>query len=217
VRCVGALLVVAVVSGCAHPDPAVVTPPPALHSDDDQRMAEQAVLSAADVDRGYQGSMFVPSDDAREEDARLNACLGRPPTVQHETARAFSPNFSMGDQRQILVGVTFVDTTETARADLTALAGGQAEGCLRESLLRQLGTNGATAEVTSLVPPPGGAGVVAYRLRVVAGPPVLLDIVSAVRDRAEVSVSFQDVNRPFPAAEEDRLVGLVLARLPGGV
>lgn len=203
-------------SGCAQPDPAVVTPPPALHSDADQQVAERAVLTAADVGSGYQVSPFVPSDDARAEDARLNACLGRPPTVQHETARAFSPNFSTDDQRQVLVGVTFVDSSATARDDLAALTGSQAGGCLRESLHRQLGTSGATVEVTPLVPPPGGAGVVAYRLRVVAGPPVLLDIVSAVRDRAEVSVSFQDVNRPFPAAEEDRLVGLVLGRLPGG-
>jgi len=186
-----------------------------LHSEVDQRAAERAVPTLADVGPGYRTSTFTPSAAAREEDARLNECLGRPPTVQHETARAFSPNFSAGDARQILVGVTFVDSTSTAAADLASLADrGRAPDCLRQSLLRQPGRT-ATVEVTPVDSAPGGSGVVAWRLRVVAGPtPVVLDLVSIVRGRAEVSLSFQDVNQAVAADLQDRLVGRVSARLP---
>jgi hypothetical protein len=207
VRWLVVVAVAALVGGCAAPDPAVTVPPPALHREVDQQAAERAVPTLADVGPGYRTSTFTPSAAAREEDAKLNDCLGRPPTVQHETARAFSPNFSAGDARQILAGVTFVDSTATAAADLAALADrGRAADCLRQSLLRQLGRT-ATVDVNPVEPAPGGPGVVAWRLRVVAGPtPVVLDLVSVVRGRAEVSLSFQDVNQPVAADLQDRLV-----------
>jgi hypothetical protein len=209
------LLVVALLGACATPDPAVTTPPQALHSESDQRAADGAAPTLADVDPGYRTAPFTPSAASREEDAKLNLCLGRPPTVAHETARAFSPTFSGGDARQILVGVTFVDSAATADADLAALADSlRAPACLRDSLARQLGRD-ATVEVIRVEPPPGAPQVVAWRLRVVAGPtPVLVDVVSAVRGRAEVSFSFQDVNQPVPADQQGRLVARVLDRLP---
>lgn len=214
------LAIVFTLSACSGggtvPNGPLTTIPPAQHSDDDQGMAEQALPMVDDVGPGYRATPFTPSSSSREEDATLNVCLGRPPTVQHETARAFSSNFTIGDARAILVGITFVDAADTARADLGALADlVRAGSCLKESLLRQLRSTGATVEVIPIDPPPGGDGVVAYRLRVVAGPPpVVFDLVSAVRGRAEVSVSFQDVNQPVPADLQDRLVRLVLDRLP---
>jgi hypothetical protein len=57
-----------------------------------------------------------------DEDATLNACLGRPPTAPHGTAQTFSPNFSAGDNRQVLGGTTVVDDAATAQAGLAALA-----------------------------------------------------------------------------------------------
>lgn len=188
----------------------------APHSDDDQRTAERALPGVADVGSGYRASPFTPSTSSREEDATLSACLGRPPTAEHETARAFSSNYALGDARTILVGITFVDSADTARDDLRALADPvRAGSCLKESLLRQLRNTAATVEVTPIDPPPGGAGVIAYRSRVVAGPPpVVLDLVSASRGRAEVSMSFQDVNQPVPVDVQDRLMRLVLDRLP---
>jgi hypothetical protein len=205
--------------GCSSPGPATPAtppPPPALHSDGDQRAAEQAVLTPQDVGSDYRTSPFVASASSRQEDAALSQCLGRPPTAEHETARAFSPVFSKGDAQQILVGVTFVDSVATAHDDLAALAyPARAPECLRASLLRQLGRD-ATVEVTPVVPSPGGEGGVTWRMRVVAGPPpAVVDVVSVARGRAEVSLSFQDVNQPVPGEVQDRLMGAVLGRLPG--
>jgi hypothetical protein len=214
----------AVAGGCASPAPAppAPTPPPALHSAPDQRAAERAVPTLQDLGDGYAASPFVPSAGDRAEDAQLSSCLGRPPTAEHETARAFSPQFSQGDARAVLAGITFVDSPDTARDDLAALADGQrAPGCLRESMLRQLGRSGgrgdAAVAVTRVDPPPGGAGVVAYRLTVQSGPlPVVVDLLSAVVGRAEVQVSFRDAVRPVPGDVQNRVVGLCLARLPAG-
>lgn len=92
--------------------------------------------------------------------------------------------------------------------------------CLRESRLRQYTGPGtpSTVDVSRTAQPPDGADVVAYRLRVIAGPPgfelpVILDVVSAVRGRAEVSITFRDINQPVPAGQQDRLVRAVLDRL----
>lgn len=119
--------------------------------------------------------------------------------------------------------MTVVDTLDTAQADLSALAdAGRAVPCLRESLLRQYTGRGTppTVDVSRTAQPPGGTDVVAYRLRIIAGPPgselpVILDVVSAVRGRAEVSITFRDVNQPVPADQQDRLVRAVLDRLAG--
>jgi len=221
-RALTLLLVVAtaVATGCtstSSPPPAPV-PPPALHSDADQRVAEQALPTLADLGDGYATSPFTPSADSRVEDATLSSCLGRPPTVEHETARTFSPQFTAGDDRIVLAGITFVDTLETARADLAALDDEpRAAPCLRDSLARQLDAAGGRADdvtVTRIRPAPGGDDVVAYRLVVQSGPlPVVVDLISALVGRAEVSISFQDPAHPVPADLQDRVVRACLDRL----
>jgi hypothetical protein len=213
------LMVCAAVAGCADPAPSGPEPSPARHSVEDQQAAERALPIVQDLGTDYATAPYVPSADARAEDARLSECLGRPPTAEHETARAFSPQFTEGDARIVLAGITFVDGVDTASADLAALADEpRAAPCLRESMVRQLQEAGGKADAVTTArvdPPPGGRGVVAYRLTVQSGSvPVVVDLVSAVAGRAEVSVSFQDPLRPVPADLQDRVVRACLNRLP---
>jgi hypothetical protein len=153
------LVVVAVcaaVTGCAASAPAGPEPPTALHSVEDQRAAERALPTVQDLGTDYATAPYVPSADARAEDARLSGCLGRPPTVEHETARAFSPQFTEGDARIVLAGITFVDGVDTASADLAALADtARAAPCLRDFLVRQLQTAGGKVDAVTATSSPG--------------------------------------------------------------
>src|SRR5262249_6737497 len=148
--------------------------------------------------------------------------LGRPPTATHQTARAFSPTFTR-DTDMIIGSVTFVQSNETAQADIAALRdASRAVPCLHDSLTAQLSRAGSPAqvEVSQISPPPGGPDIdaAAYRLRMLAGaddPRTLyvVDMASAGKGRAEVSVSFHYVNQLIPADIEQRAVRAVLDRL----
>jgi hypothetical protein len=220
-RGAGTFALLVALSGCgAAPTevaPPVPTSPPVAHDDADQRAAEHALPGRSDVGPEFRESPFVPPASAGEDDATLSACIGRPPTADHETARAYSPRLTAGDGTEIAASVTFVDTVDTARADLAALAAeDRARPCLRDLLASQLGTLKvlAAVEVTRTVPPPGGQDVVAYRAVVrTVGPPVVLDLVSTVKGRAEVQASFRNPAEPLPAEVQARLVRTIVGRL----
>ena len=64
--------VCAAVTGCAASAPAGPEPPTALHSVEDQRAAERALPTVQDLGTDYATAPYVPSADARAEDARLS-------------------------------------------------------------------------------------------------------------------------------------------------
>ena len=135
-------------------------PSSATKSASDQRLAEAAVLIQQDMGDDYRATPFTPSPRDREYDVALNACLGRPPTATHETARAFSPRFTKGDVQEVLAGVTFVDSKESAQADIAAMSDTtNAIPCLKEAFIAQLRRYSNLAqvdEVSQLSPAPGG-------------------------------------------------------------
>lgn len=223
-------LVMTAAAGCSSPNHTAPTPlpPPApseVKSGTDQQVAQAAILNQQDMGPDYRATPFTPDSQNAADDAALNGCLGRPPTATHERARAFSPIFTR-DFQAIHGSITFVDSNETAQAVIVALRDTpRAVPCLQNSLTAKLSRSGGSAqvEVSRISPPPGGpdVDVVAYRLRILAEAdgertPLVVDMVSALKGRAEMSVSFQDVNQPLPADIQDRVVRTMLDRLADG-
>jgi hypothetical protein len=185
------------------------------------RAARTAILKLADIGNGYKETQYQPTAQSNRDDAALNSCIGRPPSPVHQTAKVFSKQFSRGDTLTILASITFVDTLETARADIDALRGPRAEKCIKQSFLEQYKRTGGQASVSinPLAPSPtGNEPSASYRIKVLAQTangtiPEFLDLVQAIRDRAEVSATFQDVNRPVSASIEQRAMSAMLGRL----
>jgi len=187
----------------------------------DMRAARAAILKLADVGSTYKETPYQPTAQSAQDDAALNSCIGRPPSPVHQTAKVFSMQFSRGDTLTILASITFVDTLETANADIVALRGLRAEKCIKLSLLEQYRRTGGQAAVSinPLVPSPAGNEPSAnYRIKVLAQTangtiPEFLDLVQVIKDRAEVSATFQDVNQPVSASIERRAMSAMLGRL----
>jgi hypothetical protein len=184
-------------------------------------LARAAILKPADIGSGYKETPYQPTAKSAQDDAALNGCIGRPPSPVHQTAKVFSMQFSQGDTLAILASITFVDTLETASADIEALRGKRAEKCIKQSFLEQYRRTGgqATASVIPLVPSPtGNEASASYRIKILAQTangtvPEFLDLVQATKDRAEVSATFQDVNQPVSASIEQRAMSAMLGRL----
>jgi hypothetical protein len=222
--------VVAMAVGCSSPDHTASIPPPhpapsTAKGGADQQVAQAAILNQQDVGPDYQATPFTPDTQDSAYDAALNACLGRPPAATRETARAFSPTFTK-DSDMIIGSIAFVDSNETAQADITALRDTpRTLPCIHDSLTAQLSRSGSSAqvEVSPISSPPGGSDVdaAAYRLRILAeasDPRTLyvIDMASALKGRAEISVSFRYASNLAPADIEDRAVRAMLDRLPAG-
>jgi hypothetical protein len=185
------------------------------------QLARAAILKLADIGSGYKETTYQPTAQSAQDDAALNGCIGRPPSPVHQTAKVFSMQFSQGDTLAILASITFVDTLETANAEIEALRGKRAEKCIKQSFLEQYRRTGgqATVSVNPLVPSPtGNEASASYRIKILAQTangtvPEFLDLVQAIKDRAEVSATFQDVNQPVSASIEQRAMSAMLGRL----
>lgn len=230
IRLLLAGLVVATAAGCSSPNHTATAPlpppvPSTVKSGTDQQVAQAAILNQQDMGPDYRATPFTPDSDDAADDAALSTCLGRPPTATHERARAFSPEFTV-DFQVIHASITFVDSNETAQADVAALRDTpKAMPCLKDLLTTQLSRENASAQIeaSQISPPPGGpdVDVVAYRLKFLAELdgqriPYVVDMVSAAKGRAEMSVSFVDFNKPVPADIQDGAVRAMLDRLPAG-
>lgn len=234
IRLLLAGLVVAGATGCSSPNhtaptplptsvPSVVNSPSSANSGTDQQVAQAAILNQQDMGPDYQATPYTPTADDAADDTTLGTCLGRPPTTTHERARVDSPKFTL-DYQVITASIIFADTNETARADIAALRNTpRAMPCLKEILATQLGRENASApqvEVSRISPPPGGpdVDVVAYRLRFIAEvgdqkTPYVVDMVSALKGRAEMSANFVNFNQSVMAEVQDRAVRGMLDRL----
>lgn len=187
----------------------------------DRRAAEYAILKLVDVGSGFVQTPYQPTAQSERDEAALNRCIGRPSATDHQTAVVYSMQFSKGDSEKILASITFVDTDTTAQEDAAALQGARGQACTKQSFLEQIAEAGdtATATITPLIPSPTGDAVSAnYRIlaQVSAGSdtlPFIVDIVQAVKGRAEISAYFQDVNQSVPASLERRAMTAMLERL----
>lgn len=229
-RVLAIMAVSVVLAGCTSTGAPAPRPSPSplatvSHSAADQNMAAAAVLRQSDVGNTYHATPYVPSSQDSANDLALSNCLGQPPTSAHQTAVAFSPQFSQSDGRGVLASVTFVDSTKWAADDLAALESSKAGPCLRQVFLRQL-TGGPHPVVELTVSRldlfPGRPDVCAYRFKVVLNSggqdiPQFVDLASAIRGRAEVQATFQDVNQFVAASFEQDVIDVMLRRLlPSG-
>lgn len=203
-------------AACTSTPPDVAPEQPAPLDSSDQAEAEAALPTPGDAGSAYSATPFEPAD-APEEDTELNTCLGIEPTAQSETARAFSSVFTTGAGTRLQMSVTFVESASTANAELAAYASDRAAECVRQSQVRQLNQVGVLGEVEHqfVDPPVSVDSAVAHRLIIdrQSGAPRIIDLVLAVKGRAEVTATFIRVQEPVPAAEQDRLLRLVLDRL----
>jgi hypothetical protein len=127
----------------------------------------------------------------------------------------------MGDARELVGTVSFVDSQAVANADLAALRGDKAAPCIEQLFLRQLTRGQAVLPrvlVSHVTPPTAAPDVVAIRLQTTVRAsgqdlPVFVDIVSAIKGRAEVQATFQDVNHPVEASLQRQAMEVMLARL----
>lgn len=222
-------LAVIVTVGCSSLNHTSTTflPPPvpsAVKSGTDQQVAQAAIMNQQDMGPDYRATPFTSSPQDAADDAAFHACLGQPATATDETASVFSPVFTL-DFKEILGNITFVDSTKTAEAYIAALHDTpKTVSCLKNSMIAQLSRSGGSVqvEVNQINPPPGGANVnvIAYRLRILAAAagqdpqPLVVDLVSALKGRAEVSVHFDDLNQPVPTDIQARVVRMMLDRLP---
>jgi hypothetical protein len=230
IRLLLAGLAVVMAAGCSssnHTSPISSSPPSVastVKSGTDQQVAQAAIMNQHDMGADYLASPYTPSPQDAADDAAFRACLGQPATAKAETATVFSPIFTM-DFKVVLGNITFVDSDKTAQAYIAALHDTpKAVSCLKSSTTEQLSRSGGSAqvEVSPIYPSPGGANVdvIAYRLQILSGEngqdpqPVVVDLVSALKGRAEISVHFQDLNQPVPTDIQDHVVRTMLDRLP---
>ncbi len=206
-------------TGGINQDPTPTPPPePIQQSVEDRQTAEQALPTSADFDSSFSASPFEPRN-APEEDSALNNCLGLGPTAVHETARAYSPIFTSGAGTRIQFSITFADSEQKAGSDLAGYMQEGAGECVRQSFLRQLERTGNPTGVAQsrIAPAPGGEEASAFRLvlQPESSAPRIVDLVTAVRGRAEITATFINVQDPVTEQEEDRLIRLCLDRLGG--
>jgi len=227
IRLLLAGIVVAAAAGCSSSNHASSTPLPSsatssVKSGTDQQIAQTAILNQQDMGPDYLGTPFTPDAQYYADDEAFNVCLGRPSSATHEKAKIFSPRFTE-DFKVILGTVTIVDANDTAQAAIAALRDTpKAVPCLHDSMITLLNRSGGSSQVSvsQVSPPPGGTDVdvVAYRLQILADAdgqrtPLVVDMVNAVKGRAEIAISFQDLNQPLPAEIQDRAVRAMLDRL----
>lgn len=218
------------VSACSSNEPAPHSTASTFHSTAsprtstsqvDQKAAKAAVLRQSDVGSAYQEKPYLPSFQAPHDDAIEQRCLGRPPSVTEQTAVAFSPEFTKGDARQVLASVTFVRSSAMATADLNALQSRKAPACLMKVFTMQLRRAQQATPRVVLMRIPFHLDTIAvceYRfratVRTVGGDLTqYFDLISAIRGRAEVQATFQDVNRPADHAFEEHVVNAMIQRL----
>jgi hypothetical protein len=164
---------------------------------------------------------YQPTAQSERDEAALNRCTGRPSATDYQTAVVYSMQFSKGDGEQISASITFVDTNTNAQEDVAVLRGARGQACTKQSFLQQAAAAGGTvtATIKPLIPSPtGNAESANYRIlaQVPAGSdtlPFIIDIVQVLKGRAEISASFQDVNRSVPASLERRVMTAMLERL----
>jgi hypothetical protein len=189
---------------------------------DDLAKANRAILKRADLDASFKETPYQPTPQADEDDAKLNACLGLPPSPTYQTAKVLSSQFSLGDKESILAGIDFVESQAVANRDLAAQQTSRALVCIKQSFQDQYERaygNIRSIDIEKLDSSLARTAQAAnYRLRVyVEQPdgtiPFTIDLLQALEGRAEVAAIFTEVNGSVSAALETRVIDAMLERL----
>lgn len=141
------------------------TPAP-LTAEKGQALATAAVLTGADMPGFTPKKQTHDASDVASEN-RITSCLGRgTPTY---LARDFGTSFTRG-RLEVDSSADVAQGSAAARADLAAITGSKAKGCLETEFGSLLSTSGATLTSFSLTPEtivvPGSAAAFAFKIAI---------------------------------------------------
>jgi hypothetical protein len=191
----------------------------------DRAKAEKLVLVQADFPVGWAGTTAQP--DTAEDDeqgAALAECAGAVDPAVAESATVTGKDFAK-DTAEVSSEVTYVKTTEQAQTDLAAITGSKLESCVKDFagdlLQKELEGSGATLErfdFDRIETDKVGDATEAFRMTatVSAGGQTLrifIDLIFILKDRAEISLSFSEVGKPFDQALQKSLLAKMGAKL----
>ena len=190
----------------------------------DDEVAQAANFRLTDFPPGWERSRAAVDPPDSPEDRRFDECMGRPHASEVRTAIANSDNFATGQLTRANSSTQLVKTDAIARDDYAALRGERAIPCLSERLDSDLSTQTPaggqpfTRRSLERVDVPNLADeTVAFRMLVAApsvGPTatVVVDQVFVRKGRVEISASFVDQERPFPADLQQSLLRKLVDR-----
>lgn len=188
-------------------------------------LAGQINLTQADVP----GSTASPNPQdaaSKASDAALAACTGGVPPSK-EIVNLSSPSFSTGSgltQNEASSNVTVLPSMADVQQNLKALTSAKGHSCLNTQLNKLLSTSGqsgvsfSSGTLTTLPfstgTTQGGFGVRVTVNAVAAGQhiPFFVDVIGFAQGPTEVELEALGISKPYPAAEEARLVALLESR-----
>ncbi len=188
-------------------------------------LAGQINLTAADVP-GYTSSPNPNTASDQQNSAQLAACAGGTPPSQ-EIVDINSPQFTAGsglNQRQASSNVTVQPTAADVQQNLKALTSAKGHNCLVQSLntlishTSQPGVTFSSGSITTLPMSTAGTdGAFGARVTINATAqglhiPFYVDVYGFAKGSTEVELETLGISSPFPAAEEARLVALLVGR-----
>lgn len=190
----------------------------------DRATAQKLVLVASDFPAGWTGTAPSPDPEADAQDKAFAECVGGVDPAVSESATVDGHGFSK-DNAEVNSEVTVVKTDEHAQTDLAGLTSGKLEGCVKDfasdAVKSELEGSGATLASLTFDPlsvDKIGDATEAFRFTatVSAGGQSLtlfLDLVFILKDRAEISLSFSEVGKPFDEALRKSLLDKMAAKV----
>jgi hypothetical protein len=190
----------------------------------DRAKAQQLVLNASDMPPGWTGVPPSPDPEGDVQSKALAACAGAVDPSVATSAEVEGQSFSK-DTADVSSDVTIVKTTQHAQTDLAAITGPAFESCAEDAasdlLKAQFERSGATLESFSFDPISTeryGDATNAFRLATTVATgdqraTLYVDLIFILKGRAEVTVSFTNVGKPFDEALKRSLLAKMGAKL----
>ena len=191
----------------------------------DRAKAEMLVLVQADFPAGWAGSAPEPdTEEDKQQAAALAKCVGAVDPAVAESATATGRDFAK-DTAEVSSEVTYVKTTAQAQQDLAALTGTKLETCVKsfagDLLQKELEGSGATLDRFDFARTQAdkiGDATQAFRVNATVSASgqtfnIHVDLIFILKGRAEISLSFSEVGKPFDPALQKSLLAKMSAKL----
>ncbi|MDQ3979013.1 MAG: hypothetical protein M3314_05610 [Actinomycetota bacterium] len=190
----------------------------------DDEIAQAANFRLTDFPPGWQRSPGAVDPPDSPEDRRFDECMGRPQASEVRTSIANSDNFATGQLSRANSAAQLVRTEQIARDDFAALRGERAVPCLAERLDAELATQTPQGgqpftrrslerfEVDNVADETIGFRMVVDAPSVGPSATVVVDQVFVRKGRVEISTSFIEPERPFPAELRQSLLRKLVER-----
>jgi hypothetical protein len=210
--------------------PGATSPTVAAPALTDQVLAQQMVLRAEDLPAGFaQHPAGTGRAGASGSGAdAFDSCLGSDTAALRRAlkVRAYSPGFTRRPSSVVSSAVALFDTPASAARVLAAIRSESARVCLEKRANDNLADDpgfpeGSSGTMTRIVLGQFGEEARGYRLEVRMPPPeaggkettYLADYLFVRKGRAVVLVQFGSLDRPFPVAEAQSVVGRLAGRM----